>query len=115
MHFSRGQKKTEKNQAFPRRSSVFLCSKTTRKRLLLRLLLLINPFVISYFLTTAVKNETGTFTYEKPFFAVLRRVLKHYSSVTLDAFLFIPLIQADSLTAHVSNKSLIYISFPFQK
>ena len=62
--------KSEKNQAFPRCSSAFLCSKTSRKRLLLRLLLLINPFVTSYFLTTAVKSETGTFTYEKPFFTV---------------------------------------------
>ena len=63
--------KSEKNQAFPRCSSAFLCSKTSRKRLLLRLLLLINPFVISCFLTTAVKSETGIFTYEKPFFTVL--------------------------------------------
>ena len=31
--------------------------------------------------------------------------------VTLDAFLFIPLVQADNLTAHATNKSLIYI-FP---
>ena len=61
---------------FLSRSFVFLCSKTTRKRLLLRQLLLINPFVISYFLTTAVKSETGTFIYEKPFLAVLRRVLE---------------------------------------
>ena len=67
----RAVKKSEKNKAFPRRSSVFLCCKTTRKRLLLRLLLLINPFVISDFLTTVVKSETGTFTYEKPLLAVL--------------------------------------------
>ena len=31
--------------------------------------------------------------------------------VTVDAFLLIPLVQADNLTAHATNKSLIYI-FP---
>ena len=32
--------------------------------------------------------------------------------VTVDAFLLIPLVQADNLTAHATNKSLIYIFSP---
>ena len=47
----------------------------------------------------------------KSLFSLYCDVFWNIIQVTLDAFLFILLVQADNLTAHATNKSLIYI-FP---